>query len=260
LRSGAPAPPDGDSYAMSLTLGILQTGSVQPEFQPRFGDYPAMFEALLRRTAPAPAELGFRLWRCEAGEVPAAADADAYVITGSRHSVYDDLLWLPPLVQRVREILATQRPVVGICFGHQLLAHYFGGRVVRAPQGWGVGVQTAALVRRAEWMMPAADEVRLLASHQDQVTALPEGAELFAGSEFCPLAGYTVGDRVLTFQGHPEFNREYAAALLDSRRQLLGPEVYERAVASLAEPTNEEVVGRWIHSFIGRTLRRRAAA
>jgi len=245
---------------MSLTIGILQTGSVQTEFQPRFGDYPAMFEALLRRTAPAPGELGFRLWRCEAGEVPAAADADAYVITGSRHSVYDELPWLPALVERVREILAAGRPVVGICFGHQLLAHFFGGRTARAPQGWGVGVQRATVTRQADWMVPAADEVRLLASHQDQVTALPEGAECFAGSDFCPLAGFTVGDQVLTLQGHPEFSRDYAAALLDARRELLGPAVYERGVASLAEATNEEVMARWIHNFIGRALARRAVA
>ena len=154
----------------TLHVGILRTDSVVPELQGTFGDYPDMFERTFVEVDP---QLEFTAYDVREGP-PEELTCDAYLITGSRHSVYEDLPWMPALVAFLRAALADGRRVVGICFGHQFMAHYFGGKVDAAEAGWGVGVQASHIVAEYPWMasdMPAT--VNLLASHKDQVIELP---------------------------------------------------------------------------------------
>ena len=232
-----------------MRIGILQADSVLERFQPKHGDYPRMFMDLFNRAAGG-ATLGFEVIDALHGPYPSPAGCDAYVITGSRHSVYEDLPWLPSLVDFVGQALAAGRYLVGICFGHQLLAHFFGGRAERA-QGWAVGVHGSRILRREAWMAPPAEAVNLLSSHQDQVTQLPAGAKLIASNGFCPIAGFTWGGQVLTFQGHPEFAKAYSRDLMNMRRKLLGRETHQAGLASLKQETQELLVGRWILNFCG---------
>ena len=166
-------------------------------------------------------------------------------------SIGDDLEWIRALAGFLGEALEARRRIVGICFGHQLLAHFFGGRTEPAEVGWGVGVHESRLEHTLPWMAGEADAVRLLSSHKDQVTALPAGATLFASSEFCPLAGFVIDDRAMTLQGHPEFSKPYAEALMRRREALLGPETFEAGLSSLAQPTDEALVGEWMLRFMG---------
>src|SRR5262249_13995056 len=128
---------------LSMRIGILQTGAVRGDLLGEFGDYPTMFRALLANAA-SDEPIEFRDYDVQRGEYPATLDeCDAYLITGSRESVYDDLPWLPRLEEFVRMLDADRHPLVGICFGHQLVAQALGGETRKADQGWGVGVQTA---------------------------------------------------------------------------------------------------------------------
>jgi len=233
-----------------MRIGILRTDSVRPEFQGEFGDYPAMFRAMLMASADdVPIE--FRDYDVQNGEYPATLDeCDAYLITGSRHSVYEDQPWIHRLAAFVREIDDARHKLVGICFGHQLIAHTLGGETRAADSGWAVGVQDTCVLAPAEWMLPYREKFGLLSSHKDQVVRLPDGAELFASTEFCPNSGFTIGDHILTFQGHPEFSKGYSRALMDMRRDMLGEPVYTAGVESLEKPAHPTVVGRWIVNFI----------
>jgi GMP synthase-like glutamine amidotransferase len=233
-----------------MRIGILRTDSVRPEFQREFGDYPAMFRAVLMASADdVPIE--FRDYDVQRGEYPASLDeCDAYLITGSRHSVYEDQPWIHQLAEFVRELDAARRKLVGICFGHQLIAHALGGETRAAEQGWAVGVQDTCVLAPAEWMLPYRERFGLLSSHRDQVVRLPERAERFAATDFCPNSGYTIGDHILTFQGHPEFSKGYSRALMEARRDMLGESRYTAGVESLEEPVHPSVVGRWIINFI----------
>lgn len=239
----------------ALHIGILQTDSVLNQFQPAHGDYPAMFQRLLGERgllagAPDAGGLAFSSYDVRRGEYPSHRACDAYLITGSRHSVYDQLPWIAELVGFLREALAEGRKVIGICFGHQLIAHFFGGETRLAEGGWCVGVHRAEVISDEPWMMPAGRNFGLLSSHRDQAVRLPPGARRFARTEACPNSGFVLGDQILTFQGHPEFSHDYALDLLNLREELLGPEVFEQGVASLGEETDNDLVARWMLNFL----------
>ena len=230
-----------------MRIGILQTDSVLARFQPEHGDYPGMFKALFDAAGDDMA-LAYQVIDTQAGAYPAANQCDSYVITGSRNSVYDGLPWIADLAAFVQRALDAGKPVVGICFGHQLIAHFFGGQAAKA-SGWAVGVHVSELLANEPWLSPHAGEFGLLSSHQDQVTELPPGARLIAANDFCPLAGFTWGDLVLTFQGHPEFRKAYSKDLMNMRRDLIGEDVWRAGMASLEKETHESLVGRWILNF-----------
>ncbi len=229
-----------------MHLGILKVDSVRSEFQAEFGDYPDMFENLLKRADP---NVRVSVFDAQHGELPAPSDCDGFLITGSRDSVYDDLPWIPPLVALLAEMRERKVKVAGICFGHQLLAHFFGGRVGAAAGGWAVGVHRAKVVRQKSWLSDDASGISLLSSHKDQVLELPPDAELYATNSFCPIAGFTVADHTLTIQGHPEFSKDYARALMEFRRDLLGQEIHQQGIASLEQDVESEKMGRWLINF-----------
>ena len=234
-----------------MRIGILQTDSVREEFQDAFGDYPGMFRSLLSKAAAEAARpIEFAVYDVEHGHYPSGVDAcDGYVITGSRESVYADLPWIARLSDYVRTLHEARRKTVGVCFGHQLIAHALGGETRAADAGWGVGVHRMRIVGDAPWMQPALRAVSLLSSHKDQVVRAPPGARLLGSNDFCPIGSFALGDHLLTFQGHPEFNKGYARALMEFREKLLG-DAYTPAVASLSRPTDEAAVGRWMLNFL----------
>ena len=230
-----------------MRIGILQTDRVMERFRGRHGDYPEMFEDVLTAAADG-APLDFEAIDTLQAAYPAPGACDAYVITGSRQSVYDDDPWIAALAYFVGEALDAGSKVVGICFGHQLIAHFFGGAAAPA-SGWAVGVHESRVVADAPWLEPRLDRFRLLSSHKDQVTRMPGGAELIATNDLCPIAGFTWGEGVLTFQGHPEFRKPYSMDLMNMRRELLGEDTYRTGVASLDEDIHPVAVGRWILNF-----------
>lgn len=231
-----------------MKLGILKTDAVRPEWVTDFGEYPDMFIRLLGQVDPG---LEFRVYDVEQGEYPADIDeVDAYLITGSKSSVYDDKPWIATLMDFVRELDRRRKKLVGICFGHQLVAHALGGRTEKSPKGWGVGVQTHRFSEAPAWHDKDELDFDILVSHQDQVVSNAAHARVLASSEFCENAVCQVGDHILTFQGHPEFVPEYSREIMEFRRKLIGEQVYQAGMASLASAPQQERVARWILNFL----------
>ncbi len=229
-----------------MHLGILKVDSVRQEFVDTHGDYPDMFRQLLWDVDPC---LEISVFDAQHGELPTPEACDGYLITGSRDSVYDNLPWIPPLVEFLRELRSRNIKLAGICFGHQLIAHFFGGKVGPAAAGWAVGVHGSELLATPYWMTPVVDRLRLLSSHKDQVLMLPPDAKLYATNPFCPLAGFTIGDHTLSIQGHPEFKKDYAHSLMSFRRDQLGDAIFETGIESLSESTDQSVMGQWLVNF-----------
>jgi len=231
-----------------MKLGILKTDAVRPEWVPRFGEYPDMFIELLSRADP---DLEFEVYDVEQGQYPADIDdVDAYLITGSKSSVYEDKPWIAALLDFVRELHRRRKKLVGICFGHQVVAQALGGRVEKSAGGWGVGLHTHRFTATPPWHDRGDPDLDILVSHQDQVVEVVPGAAVLAGSEFCENAVCQVGDHILTFQGHPEFSPEYTREIMEFRRELLGEETYRAGMASLGGAHEGRRVADWILKFL----------
>jgi GMP synthase-like glutamine amidotransferase len=228
-----------------LRVAVLETGAPPPRLRAGFGSYGDMFRRLL---GPA---FAIDLYDVRAGRLPEALAPDtALLITGSSSGVYDPEDWIGALAAFLRAE-AGARPIVGICFGHQILAEAMGGKARKSDKGWGIGLHGYEVTRRASYMDDVAG-FSLPVSHQDQVTELGERARVLAGNAFTPfgMVDYP-GLRAMSLQAHPEFEPEFARALVESRRgDRFTDEAAEAARSALLQPNDRTRVEVWMRRFL----------
>ncbi len=231
-----------------MVIGLLNAFTREEEEQTGTAEIDA-FRDLLSQSLPGWNLCEFRLTE---GELPAdAAECDAWLITGSPQGVYDDHPWIDRLSSFIRSAFAAGRPQVGICFGHQILAHALGGRAEKSSQGWGIGLHRFDLGESPEWLTPIVDQPALYFCHQDQVVRLPPGATWLGGDARCPNAMFAIDRRVLGIQGHPEFTPGFMTGLVEVMRPQVGPAAADRAVDSLADGVpDSDTFARWIANFL----------
>ncbi|TVR20712.1 MAG: GMP synthase [Anaerolineaceae bacterium] len=230
-----------------MNIGLLQCDHVDAGFQHLLHDYDVAFRDLFKHHAP---QINLTVYDACHGQLPDAVSAcDGYIISGSRHSAYDQLDWITQLADFVRRVHQQQHKMVGICFGHQVIAHALGGKVAKSANGWGVGVKPVDMQNTRAWMHPETPSYHLLLSHQDQVLTLPDGAEVLGGNAHCPVSMFAIADHLLGLQAHPEFTPQYAEALLSARLDRIGHEVAEAARHTLQTPTDEAIITQWIAAF-----------
>ena len=219
-----------------MLIGILQTGLAPDALKDDLGDYPDMFARLLKGHG-----FTFRTFRVVEGEFPAAAtDCDGWLITGSRHGTYEDHPWIAPLERFIRASFAAHVPMVGVCFGHQIIAQAMGGKVERHDAGWAVGATDYDF---------GDQRLRLNAWHRDQVTRVPAGAKVVASNEFCANAALLY-DHAFTVQAHPEFRPEFIDGLIKTRGKGLVPDqVMADAALRLTEPLQDQTMADQIAAF-----------
>jgi GMP synthase-like glutamine amidotransferase len=223
-----------------MKLAILETGRPPGDLVERFGDYPAMFERLL---GP---DFAVESFDVQAGHYPEPGAHDAVLITGSPAGVYDGLPWIGSLMGFIRA--AKDSKMVGVCFGHQVMAEALGGHVVKSGKGWGTGLHRYSVVRSEPWLDGAKD-IAIPASHQDQVVVQPPSTEIVAASDFTPYAALSWIDRpAISFQFHPEFTPDFAKSLIAERYDRV-PDP-DAAIASLDAPNDNQRVGGWIRRFL----------
>ena len=203
-----------------MRIGILQTGDTPEELKGQFGEYGDMFVRLLGDHGH-PFE--FTLYPVVHNSFPDdPEECDGWLITGSRFSAYEDQPWIHTLKALICDIAKTDKPLIGICFGHQVIAEALGGKVEKSYKGWGLGLDTYSL--SDDRPVNTTQELTLNVFHQDQVVELPPDTRVFASSDFCQYAGLIIGDKILTIQAHPEFENEYNRQLLEARRASVVPE------------------------------------
>lgn len=217
-------------------------GSYQELYQPLFLEY--LKKVLHQRE--------IKTYQVAQNEFPSSIDeCHSWIITGSPASSYADEEWIHKLSQFIRDCHAKKIKMLGICFGHQLIAHALGGKVVNSDKGWGFGVRDFEVSKSTHWMTPALEkECSLLFYHQDQVTKLPPGATHLAGDDFCEIQMYSIDEHVFSIQGHPEFTRDYSKLRIDNQKDNISKELHQEAIDSLKNETDELVVGEWISNFL----------
>ena len=220
-----------------MKIGILQTGHSPDELKDDLGDYGDMFVKLLGDQG-----FEFEIFSVVDNQFPASVDdADGWLITGSKHGAYEDHDWIPPLEDLIREIADVGDPLIGVCFGHQIIAQALGGKVEKFAGGWAVGRQTYDF---------GGVEMSFNAWHQDQVTERPEGAMVLASNDFCENAALLYGDQILTIQPHPEFGAAFIDGLINTRGKGVVPQdQLDAASANLDKPVANETFADQMADF-----------
>lgn len=231
-----------------MKLTIIQTGEVPVPLRERFGPYRKMFERMFDQTGE---RFSYEVVAASDSEpLPDPGQLEGIVLTGSPAGVYDDFAWLTPLRAFIRDAYGKRTPMLGVCFGHQIMADALGGDVRKSEKGWGLGRHTYGVRGRPDFMRTAPAALAVACSHQDQVIAPPAEAEVILASDFTPNAGLVYRNgAALSFQPHPEFLDDYTLALAELRRGKAPDEVVETALSSIATPSNSAEVAGYIGQF-----------
>ena len=221
-----------------MKIGILVTGHPPDELYDQFGGYDGMFHALLDGNG-----FEFQTYSVVDNLFPEDAhQANGWVITGSRYGAYEDHPWIPRLEQLIRDIQKTGNPLIGACFGHQIIAQALGGKVEKFSGGWAVG--------RTDYAFDG-QNVTLNAWHQDQVTQVPEGAEVIGTNTFCENAMISYGDTIWTVQAHPEFGNDFIQGLIETRGKGVVPDALMQAASNrTSAPDDNGKIGRYMAEFL----------
>jgi len=236
-----------------LRIGLLLCDDVDEAYRDQYGTYSEMFQSSIDESAEF---IELVPVYCHLDEtLPAPEDFDGYIISGSRYSVYEPRPWILDLQEFVGRCWQQNVKIVGICFGHQLIAHALGGKTEKAGAGWGFGIHAATVTEPQSWMKGlndlTANVYNLIVIHQDQVMEIPPAFTTIAENDFCPHSMIVAHGKMLGIQGHPEFNKAFCKFRATLRRERIGEEVYQSALHSLrTQNTHSETILGWVKAFL----------
>jgi GMP synthase (glutamine-hydrolysing) len=232
---------------------LYKTGETAPELVRDIGDYEGWFARVLGD--------GVRLEIHHAFSEPRhhrLSSYDGMVITGSPRSLVSPEPWMDEAAATVRRAEEAGVPVLGVCFGHQLIGYAFGGQVTRNPNGWEVGTVEIELTEegRGDPLFHGLEaRLRVNQSHQDVVASLG-GARRLAGGEHTSNQAIAVGEHVRGVQFHPEMDGAVVRRLIQHRRQLLNDDprrresVDEMLARTSDTPDAEAVLRNFLRQFV----------
>ena len=242
-----------------MKLTILQVGETPAVLSDRYPRFGTFFETMFTGIG---AGFTYDSVPIVAGApFPDPDEVEAVVVTGSAYGVYDTPPWIEPLRDFIRAVYQRNTPMLGVCFGHQIIADALGGEVRKSDKGWGIGRH----VYNAQPIHPALsgldETIAIAASHQDQVLAPPEGAEVFLSSAFTPNAGIVYANgATISVQPHPEFTPHFAKELVELRRNNpLGDAVVDERLASLDAPVDNDALATALADFLKAAADRKKA-
>jgi len=196
---------------------ILDCGPSLSEVTAQFGSAPEWIISVFGKTSH-----NYKWIKSYAGETIAPNEGDAWIVTGSPRSVYDELDWMQHLENNIRALQKMEVPVLGICFGHQLIAKSLGGEVKLNPEGWELGVSHIQLTEngiKSKILSGIINNDIVYQSHRDCITNLPNGAiELAYNNK--GIQAFAINEYIYGVQFHPEFSWEIIKQYVSIRRAL----------------------------------------
>ena len=159
--------------------------------------------------------------------VPKLSTFDGLILSGSELGVYNFALWMPSVQNLLLETKQAGKPIFGICFGHQIMAEVFGGKVEKADCGNVLGVR--------DYTDNNGHIFKAYAWHQDQVTRVPPEASVISTALYCPIAGLRYNFNAFSVQYHPEFTKESILGLLHcGRNHFIDALTADKAISDIA--------------------------
>ncbi|MCJ1283219.1 hypothetical protein MMC26_002547 [Xylographa opegraphella] len=242
---------------MPLRIAILECDTPLTNTRSRYGGYGGVFAALLNAGARSldldKSELHISTWDVvERQEYPSLDDVDAVLITGSRYDSFADIPWVNRLVEVTRQILAQDRVrIIGVCFGHQIVGRAMGVKVGRSNRGWEASVCEVELTAKGKELF-GKDTLSINQMHKDIVFTYPLEVEALGSSPRCEVQGMLIPKRVITVQGHPEFNAEIVTELLEARHKqgIFDDEIYEDAMRRVGKAQDGVLVSGVFLKFL----------
>lgn len=236
-----------------MRIGILQCDNVRSTLSNAFGEFPEMIAAGFAALETPENTFTFQTYPAHEARLPECVDeCDAYIITGSRYSMFDtEELWINQLRDFIVRLNKAQVKTIGVCFGHQLIAEAMGGKVERADCGWLIGVHTAEITVAKDYMTPATGQIRVPMMCEDQVQVLAEDATVIASGNTCPNMMLQYGEHFLSIQGHPEFSKAFAKAVINVRQDDLPSKRLQKGLESLnQENIDNDLLFQWFANFL----------
>ncbi len=145
--------------------------------------------------------------------------ADAFILTGSKYSVYNKSPWIEELKKHVKKLIHENNYILGICFGHQILADCLGAEVIKNKLGWELGSYKINLSEKglqSKLFNGFSKQEIVYESHQDTVINIPSNLDILASSKKSNQS-FSYNDKIYGVQFHPEFSKEVTRKLMDLR-------------------------------------------
>ena len=231
-----------------MKIGILNSDTVRIDGAAEFGQYPEMFSKVFWTLDP---NIQFKTYEVQYNDYPQDLnECDAYLITGSKASCYDNVQWIHALKEFIKALHKNKKKLIGVCFGHQIIAEALGGSVRKSPSGWHAGVDSISLNNDALEYGDQGKKYNLVFSHQDEVKRLPRNATLIAESASCPIGMFLIENHIFCTQGHIELDKKFARMIYDFRKKQIGDSKHQHACETLEMQTDEHEVAKSLLEFI----------
>lgn len=230
--------------SLPLRIAVLETDRPIPIVDAKYNGYGGVFTSLLYSSLPLlspplqPSDLAITAYDVlTAQEYPSLDDIDAVLITGSRYNCFDNDPWIIRLLEFCKKLLEQRRVrVVGVCFGHQILARALGSKTGRNDEGWELSVVPVELTEKGKEIF-GLDTMLIHQMHRDIVFDCPPGVETLAYTSKCAVQTMYIPKLMITVQGHPEFDGWIARELVEARHKqgIFDDELYNDAIQRVDE-------------------------
>ncbi|KAF5003544.1 hypothetical protein F66182_16121, partial [Fusarium sp. NRRL 66182] len=209
-----------------LRIAVLECDTPVDKVKAKFGTYGDIFKLLLGASAStleglnAQSDLEITKWDIVNGtDYPNLEDIDAILLTGSKHDSFADVPWINKLVEFTQKVYAQDRVrLIGICFGHQIIGRALDVPVGRSDIGWEIAVCDVDLTEKGKELF-GKEKLSIQQMHKDIVATYPKEVTPLGSSPRCAVQGMYIARKLITVQGHPEFNGEIMTEILTVRNK-----------------------------------------
>ncbi|KAI1329760.1 putative class I glutamine amidotransferase [Xylariaceae sp. FL0255] len=214
-----------------VRLAILEADTPMKGIDAKYTGYGGVFTHLFQRACdslkppvPLESQLDLSVYHVVndkpdvAISYPDPETIDAILITGSKHDSFENHQWILDLISYTKRCLEGGRVrVIGVCFGHQIVARALGAKVNRNPKGWEVSVIEHELTDEGKKIL-GMDKMRINQMHRDAALEVPPGVLLLARTPVCENQAMCIPQRMISVQGHPEFDEAMVTEILNARK------------------------------------------